>query len=140
MIKEFKQWYSIVYSETYIFVIKLTTYKVVFVIAAYHDYHLKHINVKTVFLNRKLDKTVFVTQLTDYTNETSVCCLNKALYRLKQSSKVWYKIIYMFLTNLDFKCLISDISVFKHSNLLVFVYVDNILLLSLSMKAIDDLK
>lgn len=48
--------------------------------------------------------------------------------------------IHVFLTDLGFDCLVSDASVFKRSDLLVFVYVDHILLLGPSMKAIDNLK
>ncbi len=72
MIKEFKQHYNVDYNETYIFIIKLTTYKMTFAIAAYYDYHLKYMNVKTAFLNKILKEKVFITQLTEYINETKV--------------------------------------------------------------------
>jgi len=86
MIKEFKQHYNVNYSEMYIFIIKSITYKVTFTIAAYYNYYLKQMNIKTTFLNKVLNKKVFVTQFTDYINEIKVCQLNKTLYELKQSS------------------------------------------------------
>ena len=54
-----------------------------FAIAAYYDYHLKQINIKTAFLNKILKEKVFITQLTEYINKTKVYQLNKALYKLK---------------------------------------------------------
>jgi len=69
----------------YIFVVKLITYKVTFTIAVYYDYYLKQMNIKMTFLNRVLDKKVFITQFTDYINKTKVYQLNKTLYELKQS-------------------------------------------------------
>ncbi len=140
VVKGFEQRYGVDYNETYASVVKSTTYKVAFAVAAYYDYHLEQMDVKTAFLNGKLDELVFVTQPTGYVKGPLVCRLNKALYGLKQSPRVWYQTIHTFLTDLGFKCLVSDASVFKHGNLHVFVYVDDILLLGPSIKAIDGLK
>jgi len=83
MIKEFKQHYDIDYNKTYVFIVKLTTYKMTFAIAVYYDYHLKQMNIKMTFLNKIFKKKVFITQFTEYINETKVCQLNKILYELK---------------------------------------------------------
>lgn len=97
VVKGFKQRYGVDYNKTYVSVITSTTYKVAFAIAAYYDYHLEQMNVKTAFLNGILEEKVFVTQLTGYTNGTEVCRLNKALYELEQSPQIWYQIIHKFL-------------------------------------------
>jgi len=86
VIKEFKQHYSVNYSEMYVFIIKLIIYKVTFTIVMYYNYHFKQINVKTTFLNKVLAKKVFIIQFTDYINKIKVYQFNKTLYRLKQSS------------------------------------------------------
>ena len=44
-----------------------------FAIAVYYDYHLKQMNIKTTFLNKILKEKVFITQSTEYINETKVC-------------------------------------------------------------------
>lgn len=105
VIKGFEQRYGIDYSETYASVVKSRTYKVAIAIAAYYDYHREQMDVKTAFLNEKLDGTVFIIQPTGYTKGTLVCHLNKALYGLKQSPRVWYKTIHTFLPDLGFGCL-----------------------------------
>ncbi len=72
MIKEFKQYYNVNYNKMYIFIIKLTTYKVIFTITVYYNYYLKQINIKTVFLNKIFKEKVFITQSTEYINETEI--------------------------------------------------------------------
>ena len=67
----------------YIFIIKLITYKETFTIVTYYDYHLKQINIKTVFLNNILDKIVFIIQFISYFSKIKMYQLNKTLYRLK---------------------------------------------------------
>jgi len=74
VIKEFKQHYDVNYNEIYIFIIKLTTYKMTFAIAVYYDYHLKQMNIKTAFLNKILKEKVFITQFIEYINE--IKCVN----------------------------------------------------------------
>jgi len=88
VIKEFKQCYSINYSEMYVFIVKSITYKVTFAIAVYYDYYFEQMNIKTTFLNKVLDKKIFITQFINYINKTKVCQLNKTLYELKQSSQI----------------------------------------------------
>jgi len=73
VIKEFKQHYNVDYNETYVFIVKLTTYKMTFTIAVYYDYYLKQMNIKTTFLNKILKEKVFITQFTEYINKTKVC-------------------------------------------------------------------
>jgi len=72
MIKEFKQYYDVDDNEMYVFVVKSITYKVTFTIVTYYDYYLEQINIKMMFLNKILDKKVFIIQSTDYINETKI--------------------------------------------------------------------
>jgi len=72
-VKGYKQHYSIDYEQTFAAVVKSMIYKVLFVMIAYYDLKLKQMNVKTVFLNRKLEKIVFIEQPTDYKKEDKVC-------------------------------------------------------------------
>ena len=48
-------------------------------------------NVKTVFLYDNVQETIYVRQLDDFSkNDIKVCKLNKILYELKQSLRIWY--------------------------------------------------
>jgi len=72
-VKRYEQRYGIDYEQTFATVVKLMTYKVLFVMTAYYDLKLKQMNVKTVFLNEKLEEVVFVKQPTDYKKGDKVC-------------------------------------------------------------------
>ncbi len=68
-------------------IVKSMTYKVIFVIAAFYDYKLKQMNVKTAFLHDNLKEKVYVIQLNEYEKKREkIYKLKKALYKLKQVS------------------------------------------------------
>jgi hypothetical protein len=49
-------------------------------------------NVKTTFLYDEILENVYVVQFTSFEkNVNQVCKLNKALYNLKQSSRIWFE-------------------------------------------------
>jgi hypothetical protein len=62
-------------------------------------------NVKTTFLNGKIENKVFVEQPDGFVlhkKGTHVCKLRNALYGLKKAPKVWYDKIDGFLKSLEF--------------------------------------
>ncbi len=60
------------------------TYKVIFVIAAFYNYKLKQINIKTAFLHSNLKEKVYVIQFNEYEKKKEkMYKLKKALYELK---------------------------------------------------------
>ncbi|GJV72115.1 retrotransposon protein, putative, ty1-copia subclass [Tanacetum coccineum] len=61
-------------------------------IAAFHDYEICQMDVKTAFLNRKLTEDVFMAQPEGFENPKypkRVCKLQKAIHGLKQASHSW---------------------------------------------------
>jgi len=62
-----------------------------------------HLDIKTAFLNRMLDEEIYMKVL-DRINagETAVWKLLKSLYRLKQASHIWNKLLDSTLKKLDF--------------------------------------
>jgi hypothetical protein len=62
-------------------------------------------DVKTTFLNGKIEQEVFVEQLDGFVLHnigTHVCKLRKALYGLKQAPRDWYDMIDGFLKSPGF--------------------------------------
>ena len=49
------------------------SYKVIFAIAAHHDYELEQMDVKTAFLHGELEEVVYVKQPTGYEEEKKMC-------------------------------------------------------------------
>ena len=65
--------------------------RILLAIAAYYDYEMWKIYVKTVFLNGNLSEDVYMTQPEGFTSKdgNKVCKLQKSIYGLKQASRSW---------------------------------------------------
>ena len=92
-------------------------------------------DVKTTFLNRKIEHEVFVEQPDGFilhNKGTHVCKLRKALYGLKQAPRVWYDKIDGFLKTLGFQK--SDVDANLHFKVrgnqpvILILYVDYLFL------------
>jgi hypothetical protein len=73
-------------------------------------------------------------------NEDLVCKLKRALYDLKQTSKMWYDIIHKFLIDLEFKRSSFDHSVFIKDEIFLIMYVDDLLLFDLNLNDLRDIQ
>jgi hypothetical protein len=69
-----------------------------------------------------------------------VCRLNKAIYSLKQSPRVWYRTLSQFLIELGFDPVGANHSVFTNSRIFVTVYVDDLLIIGPDKAKIQELK
>src|SRR5438445_9783201 len=90
--KEFKQIHGVDYDETFFPIAMLKSIRILFAIAAYHDYEIWQMDVKTAFLNRNLLEDVYMIQHEDFTNPKNagkVCKLQRSIYGLKQASRSW---------------------------------------------------
>ena len=61
-------------------------------IAAYFDYEIWQMDVKTAFLNDNLNKSIYMMQLEGFVSpdrEQKVCKLQRSIYGLKQASRSW---------------------------------------------------
>ncbi|KAL4361537.1 hypothetical protein GQ457_04G016670 [Hibiscus cannabinus] len=61
-------------------------------VAAFHDYEIWQMDVKTAFLNGKLEEDVYMTQSEGFVtpeNARTVCKLQRSIYGLKQASRSW---------------------------------------------------
>ena len=68
---------------------KIKSIRILLAIAAFHDYEIWQIDVKTAFLNGKLAEDVYMNQLEGFVDEkfpNRVCKLEKSIYGLKQAS------------------------------------------------------
>jgi len=64
-----------------------------------------------------------------------VLLLNKALYGLKQASRLWYLLLSEVIVGIGFKALETDPSIYIRGNVIMGVYVDDILICSLSVSS-----
>jgi hypothetical protein len=91
--KGFTQREGIDYTETFSFVSKKDSFRIVMAIIAHYDLELHQMDAKIVFLNGELKESVYMTQLEGFTIEDKEhmrCRLKKSIYGLKQASIQWY--------------------------------------------------
>jgi len=101
----FSQKEGIDYEETFAPVARYTSIGTIIAIAFVMGWKLPQTDVKTAFLNGKVEQEVYIEQPEGFIvheSESHVCKLKKALYGLKQAPRAWYARIYGFLKSLGF--------------------------------------
>ncbi|GJX37563.1 retrotransposon protein, putative, ty1-copia subclass [Tanacetum coccineum] len=136
VVKGYTQTHRIDYEETFSPVAKIKSIRIMLAIAAFHDYEIWQMDVKTAFLNGKLTEDVFMAQPEGFENAKypkRVCKLQKAIYGLKQASRSWNLCFHEKVTQFGFSrsedesCIYVKVS----GSVVVFLvlYVDDILLI-----------
>ena len=90
--KGFRQTHGIDYDETFLPVAILKSIRILLAIAAYYDYEILQMDVKTTFLNENLLEGVYMTQPEGFVNPKisgKVYKLQRSVYGLKQVSRSW---------------------------------------------------
>ncbi|KAI3762660.1 hypothetical protein L1987_53100 [Smallanthus sonchifolius] len=145
--KGFTQTQGIDYDETFSPVAMIKSIKILLAIAAYHDYLIWQMDVKTAFLNGHLSEDVYMVQpdgFVDPKYPSRVCKLNKSIYGLKQASRSWnlhfdQKIKeFGFVKNEDEPCVYRKASGSTISFLIL--YVDDILIIGNNIPVLDKVK
>ena len=70
----------------------LKSVRVLLAIAAYFDYEIWQMDVKTAFLNGNIDEELYMVQPKGFVNHkdvVKVCKLQRSIYGLKQASRSW---------------------------------------------------
>jgi hypothetical protein len=98
-------------------------------------------NVKIVFLYDKIHENVFVVQFTSFEQRINqVCKLNKALYDLKQFSKVWFETLIKFFFAFDYVSLNVEFNVFMKNDIMIVIYVNDLIFTKFDLAIIFWLK
>lgn len=88
--KGYNQRKDINYFDTYTPVSKISLIRILIALVAIHNLFIHEMNVKTAFLNRYLEKEIYMDQPKSCViidTKHKVCKLVKSLYRLKQAPK-----------------------------------------------------
>jgi hypothetical protein len=137
MIREFEQIEKLDYTKIFVFVIKSMNYKTMYVIIAVKNWKIEQMNVKTTFLYDKILEDVYVVQFTNFEqNVNQICKLNKILYDLKQSSKVWFETLIKFLFSLSYISFDVEFNVFMKDDIMIVIYVNDLIFTKFNLAAI----
>jgi hypothetical protein len=122
------------FDETFAPVARLEAIRILLAYANHHDILLYQMDVKSAFLNGKLEEEVYVAQppgFEDPKHPDKVFRLNKALYGLKQAPRAWYDTLKEFLKKKGFKPGSLDPTLFTKSYdgelFICQIYVDDII-------------
>ncbi|GKG11011.1 retrotransposon protein, putative, ty1-copia subclass, partial [Tanacetum coccineum] len=83
--KGYTQLYGVDYEETFSPVADIRAIRVLISIAAYYDYEIWQMDVKTAFLNGYLNEDIYMVQPEGFVE------LQRSIYGLKQASRSWNK-------------------------------------------------
>ena len=145
--KGFRQVQGVDYEETFSPVAMLKSVRIMLAIAAYFDYEIWQMDVKTAFLNGNLTEDVYMIQpegFVDPANADKVCKLQKSIYGLKQAFRSWNirfdEVVKSFgFIKSDYEsCLYKKFSGSKVNFLIL--YVDDILLIGNDVEMLQETK
>ncbi|KAL9271581.1 Retrovirus-related Pol polyprotein from transposon TNT 1-94-like protein [Drosera capensis] len=94
VVKECSQEEGIDFDETFTPVARLEAIRMFLAYAPYQGFKVYQMDVKSAFLNGKLQEEVYIEQppgFEDYEHPDHVYRLDKALYGLKQAPRAWYE-------------------------------------------------
>lgn len=133
--KGFMQREGIDFTEVFAPTSKLSTLRLLLAHAAAASMHIRHLDVKTAFLNGELDETIYMQQPPGYvTNPHQVCYLRKSLYGLRQAPRAWYHKLKGTLEAMGFTASSADPSLYvmhtDSSPIYLLVWVDDIIVFS----------
>ena len=125
----------------------LKSIRILLAIAAYYDYEIWKMDVKTTFLYGKLLEDVYMSQPKGFVNLKSVgkvCKLQRSIYGLKQASRSWNLYfdeaikVFGFIKSEDEPCVYKKVS----GSVIVFLllYVDDILLIGNDIPALQNIE
>ena len=140
--KGFKQQYGIDYTETFSPVVKYVTLRMVIAIAKYFDWPLDQLDVVTAFLYGVMKEQVFCAVPEGVEMDKDFDCfeLVKAIYGLKQASRVWNETFDEFVRSIKFQVSAYDpclyIKIVDGHCVLLLVYVDDVLVTGSSTELI----
>ncbi|GJV13650.1 retrotransposon protein, putative, ty1-copia subclass [Tanacetum coccineum] len=145
--KGFTQTPGIDYEETFSPVADIRAIRILIAIAAFYDYEIWQMDVKTAFLNGYLNEEVYMEQPEGFVSQkfpNRVCKLKRSIYGLKQASRQYNKRFddeikkFEFNQNPDEPCVYVKASG-SYVTFLV-LYVDDILIIGNNIPMLQDVK
>jgi hypothetical protein len=135
------------YFDTYSPIACLTTIRVLLFLATTYGLLVHQMKVKTTFLNRELEKEIYMDQSDGFVakgQERKVSKLLKSVYGLKQAPKQWHKKFDRTSTSTSFAMNEADKCVYYRygggDGVILCLYVDDILIFGNNVNVIKEVK
>ena len=114
--KGFRQVQGVDYYEIFSLVAMLKSIRIMLAIAAFYDYEIWQMDVKTAFLNGFLEEELYMMQpegFVDPKGANKVCKLQRSIYGLVQASRSWNKRFDSVIKAYDFIHTFGEICIYK---------------------------
>ncbi len=139
----FSQTKGLDFEDTFSPVAAFRSLRIVLALAAQFDLQLYQLDVVAAFLNGKLDHEIYMRQPKGFEDGTQrVCRLSKAIYGLKQSSRLWNEDLHSTLLCLGLSRCLSEPCLYVSTKgdfiILLLVYVDDIIVATNNSKLYAD--
>ena len=147
--KGYSQIHEINYDETFSPTAKMTSVRILMDLCVRENLFIHQMDVRNAYLNSKIDYEIFVDQPPGFithgkNGEELVLKLNKSLYGLKQSGRLWNEMLDNFLCNLKFERSHNDYCVYTRSEkgikTIILIWVDDVLIASSDLASINEIK
>lgn len=142
----FTQVHGMDYFETFSPVISQTSLRVLLSLAAANGWHLHQMDVHTAFLQGTIDAEIYMRRPSEINSDgkAPVVRLKKAIYGLKQSSRIFNDKINDFFINLGFTRSKAEPCLYTmgkgHQQIVIGVYVDDIVIAGADMDRVNWVK
>lgn len=130
VIKGYAQRWGTDYEEIYSPVVRYTTLRYLFALAAKYGLNIDQMDAMSAFLQGDIDREIYMQQPEEYKNGSQVCKLHKSIYGLKQASRLWNLKLNSVLQELGMIQSKTDPCVYSNAekNAFVAIWVDDLLL------------
>src|SRR4051812_5524194 len=125
----------------------LKSIRILLAIAAYYDYEIWQMDVKTAFLNGNIEEELYMVQpegFIDPKDVVKVCILQRSIYGLKQASRSWNLCFDEVIKAFGFVQNEEELCVYKKASGIsvpfLVLYVDDILLIGNDVKFLEGVK
>ena len=142
-----RQILGIDYDETFSPVAMHKSIRIMLAIAAFYDYEIWQMDVKTAFLNGDLEEQIYMVQPEGFEVSGSAgkaCKLQRSIYGLKQASRSWNMCFDTTVKDFGFVQNEDDPCVYRRADkgILVFLvlYVDDILIMGSNIEMLKSVK
>jgi hypothetical protein len=116
--------------DTYAATLAIRVFRALMAIAAYFNMEVRQYDAVNAFTNARLATSVYCHQPEGFSDPEHLWELSRALYGLKTSPLLWYEEFTKTLTELGLEPVKDAPCLWKNDKLLVFFYVDDIVLLA----------